>query len=127
VSAVAFAELAVVAATFEFPVLKTTGGPRLVTVATRRTVVAVKSSGPPIVAVSARRTVIVATPEGALLAVATKRALLAFARSAALVEFLSETLFPVPTGGAPFAAHRAVMPAAGSVVFVIVAGHEGLC
>jgi hypothetical protein len=123
VAAVAPAKVAVVAAAAGFPVLETPGRMRLVPVATGRTIVAVESPRAPVVAVAARR-VIIPAAERTLLALVAKAAL-ALAGNAALVELLGKALLPTARGGTTLAARRAVTPAAGSVVFVVVAGHEG--
>jgi hypothetical protein len=125
VSAVSPAKVALVAAAFEFPVLKTTGGTRLVPVATWRTVVAIEASGALVIAVATRR-VLVAAAERTILTVAAERPLVALAREAALFELLRKPLLPIPRGGTTLAARWSITPAAGSVVFVVVAGHEGL-
>ncbi|HEY4737005.1 MAG TPA: hypothetical protein VIH63_06390, partial [Xanthobacteraceae bacterium] len=126
VPTVAPAKLAIVAALLEFPVLETSGRTRLVPVATRRTVVAVKSPGGPVTPVTARRGVIVPASRRAF---AAKVALVTFALAGkiALVAFAGELPFPAPCGkGAVLAAATPITPAAGSVVFIVVAGHEKL-
>src|SRR5262249_22325608 len=100
-------------------------GTCFVPIATRRTVVMVKAPGAPVIA-SAGRIIIVATPEGALVSFTSERPLVALARKAALVEFFRKALFAAPIGGTPLSLEVAVAPAAGSVVFIVVAGHEGL-
>ena len=126
VPTVAAAKLAIVAALLEFPVLETSGRPRLIPVATRRTVVAVKSPWGPVTPVTARRGVIVPAPQRTF---AAKVALVtfAFAGKIALVAFSGKLPFPAPRGkGSVLAAATPITPAAGSVVFIVVAGHEKL-
>jgi hypothetical protein len=129
VPTVAPAKLAIVAALLEFPVPETSGRTGLVPVATRRTVVAVKLPWGPVTPVTARRGVIVPASQRAFSA---KVALVTFALAGkialvALVAFSGKLPFPAPCGkGAVFAAARPITPAAGSVVFIVVAGHEKL-
>jgi len=129
VPAVVAAKLAIVAALLEFPVLETSGRTCLVPVATRRAVVAVKSPGGPVTPVTTRRGVIVPASQRAF---AAKVPLVTFALAGkialiALVAFSGKLPFPAPRGkGSVLAAATPITPAAGSVVFIVVAGHEKL-
>jgi hypothetical protein len=95
--------------------------------------IALEALGCPIIAKIAARGVVIAAARRAAFAVdaiwplvAAALALKILASRPALAKFLGEFLLGPPgTAGAALATSRPITPAAGIIVFIVVAGHEG--